>query len=218
MAASDATRARPAATRSPAARATRTPEGARRRILAQARALFASRGYAATTTAALARAARVSEGLIFHWFSSKEELVATVGREFAREVVDAMFAGRGPTDEPVPSLAVMLRRTFAYAREQRSLVRLLTLSPDPSSSPAARQAGRAAVLAPLTATFAYRSARRRARPMDARIAAELMFALVEAALVECHVFGDGAREEAYLRETIRCVEGALAARAPRRRP
>ena len=39
--------------------------------------------------------------------------------------------------------------------------------------------------------------------------AELLFALVEAALIECFVRGDGSREEEYLRETVRCVEGAV---------
>jgi AcrR family transcriptional regulator len=196
-------------------RRARTPDATRAQVLASARTLFAKYGYAATTTAAIARGADVSEGIIFHWFRSKEALVVALGREFAREVVDAMFAGRGPTDDPVPALSAMLKRTFAYVRERRTLVRLLTLSPDPSSSPAARHASRAALLAPLTTTFAHRSARGLARPMDPRIAAELMFALVEAALVECHVFGDGSREEAYLKETIRCVEGALGVRPAR---
>jgi len=35
------------------------------------------------------------------------------------------------------------------------------------------------------------------------------FALVEAALMECFVRGDGSREEDYLREAVRCVEGAV---------
>ena len=199
----------------PRRRRARTPDATRIRILASARALLAKHGYAATTTAAIARAAEVSEGIIFHWYRSKEALVAAIGREFAHEVVDAMFAGRGPTDDPVPALSAMLKRTFAFVRRQPTMVRLLTLSPDPSSSPAARHASRAALLAPLTATLAHRMTHGLARPMDPRIAAELLFALVEAALIECHVFGDGSREEAYLRETIRCVEGALSVRPAR---
>jgi AcrR family transcriptional regulator len=222
---------RGAGTRRHAARrrvAARAPDATRACILASARERFAAQGYAATTTAAIARDAGVSEGIIFHWFSSKEALVGAVGREFACELIDAMFAGRGPTDEPLPSLALMLRRAFAFVAGRRPLVRLLTLSPDPASSAAARHASRDALLAPLNATFAYRSSHGLARPMDAGIAAELLFALVEAAVVECHVFGNGARAETYLRETIRCVEGALgvssirkafaAPRAKRRRP
>jgi len=46
------------------------------------------------------------------------------------------------------------------------------------------------------------------RALDARIVAELMHALVERALIECFVRGDGSREEDYLRETLRCVSGA----------
>ena len=42
-----------------------------------------------------------------------------------------------------------------------------------------------------------------------QIAAELLFALVGAALTECFVRHGGAREEEFLREAVRCVEGAV---------
>ena len=44
------------------------------------------------------------------------------------------------------------------------------------------------------------------RAFDPRIVAELLYALVEAALSECFLHGDGSREADYLRETIACVE------------
>ena len=50
--------------------------------------------------------------------------------------------------------------------------------------------------------------------MDPQIAAELLFALVGAALTECFVRRGGAREDDYLRETVRCVEGAVRPQAP----
>ena len=51
------------------------------------------------------------------------------------------------------------------------------------------------------------------RRLDSQIAAELLFALVEAALIECFTHGQGEREEAYLREAVACVEGAVRPRA-----
>jgi len=52
------------------------------------------------------------------------------------------------------------------------------------------------------------------REMDAQIVAELLFSLVESALAACFVYGAGAREDDYLREAVRCVEGAVLPRPP----
>ena len=49
-------------------------EERRSQILTQALRLFASRGLAATKIADIAAAAGVSQGLIYHYFSSKEEI------------------------------------------------------------------------------------------------------------------------------------------------
>jgi AcrR family transcriptional regulator len=194
--------------------------------MAAARRLFAERGYAATTTADVAARAGVSEGILFHHFGSKEGLLAAVAGEYGRGLAEAMFAGR-PLGETPPSAEEMLGRAFAYVREQGALARLLVLSADPTGAQTARRASRAPIVAALAEAFAAWSARGLLRPRDPQIAAELLFALVEAALSECFVRGAGAREADYLREAVRCVEGALMPRpdpeatppsAPRREP
>ena len=202
---------RPAAVLRPAPRVrTRDPEAKRALTMQAARRLFVERGYAATTTADVARQAGVSEGILFHHFGSKEGLLAAVAGEYGRGLAAAMFeaAPLGPTP---PSAAEMLRRAFAFVREQGTLARLLVLTADPSSRQTARQASRAEIVGALARGFADWSSRGLLRrPIDPQIAAELLFALVEAALTECFVHGAGEREEDYLRETVRCVEGALA--------
>lgn len=50
----------------------------RDRILASARELFAARGFKGTTTAAIARQARVNEALIFRHFPAKSDLYAAI--------------------------------------------------------------------------------------------------------------------------------------------
>jgi hypothetical protein len=97
-------------------------------------------------------------------------------------------------------------------REQGALSRLLVLAPDPTEWNVARAASRREIVAALAAAFGSWRGREGLRAFDPRIAAELLFALVEAALSECFVRGDGSREPEYLRETIACVEGALLAR------
>jgi hypothetical protein len=66
----------------------------------------------------------------------------------------------------------------------------------------------------LASAFSTWRGREGLRAFDPRITAQLLFALVEAALSECFVYGDGSREEEYLRETVACVEGALLPSSP----
>ena len=191
----------------------REPEQKRARLLAAARSLFAERGYAATTTAQLAREAGVAEGTVFHHFPSKRALLEAVAGEYGRGLAERMFAGvdvsaRDPAAEP------MLRSAFAYVREQGALSRLLALAPDPIGWKAARAASRREIVSALALAFSAWQGRGSLRGFDPRITAELLFALVEAALTECFVYGDGSREEEYLRETVACVEGALLPRHP----
>jgi AcrR family transcriptional regulator len=191
----------------------REPEQKRARLLAAARSLFAERGYAATTTAALARAAGVAEGTVFHHFPSKRALLEAVAGEYGRGLAQRMFAGVDAAAVD-PAAEPMLRRAFGYVREQGALSRLLALAPDPTGWKAARAASRREIVSALASAFSAWQGRGSLRAFDSRITAELLFALVEAALTECFVFGDGSREEEYLRETVACVEGALLPRSP----
>jgi AcrR family transcriptional regulator len=176
--------------------------------MAAARRLFGERGYAATTTADVARRAGVSEGILFHHFGSKDGLLAAVAGEYGRGLAEAMFEGE-PLGETPPATETMLRRAFRYVREQGTVLGVMTLPADPASRQTAREASRTEIVAALADAFAHWSGRGLLRPLHPRIAAELLFALVEAALTECFVHGGGEREEDYLREAVRCVEGAL---------
>jgi hypothetical protein len=89
---------------------------------------------------------------------------------------------------------------------------LLALAPDPTDSGTVRSATRHEIVSALEAALTAWRGRPELRAYDPRIAAELTFALVEAALTRCFVHGDGSREEEYLRETIACIEGALLSR------
>jgi len=201
-----AERARPAVRR-------REPEQKRARLLEAARSLFAERGYAATTTAQLAREAGVAEATVFHHFPSKRALREAVAGEYGRGLAERMFTGVDVSASD-PAAEPMLRRAFAYVREQGALSRLLALAPDPMERTAARAATRREIVSALASAFSVWKGRESLRAFDPRITAELLFALVEAALTGCFVYGDGSREEEYLREAVACVEGALLSRYP----
>ncbi|MEY9886958.1 AcrR family transcriptional regulator [Catenulispora sp. MAP5-51] len=81
---------------------TRVPRGeARDRIVAAATDLFARAGYEATTTRQIVEAAQVTKGALYHWFSSKEELLTSIYRELLAEQttrLETIAAGEGPAD------------------------------------------------------------------------------------------------------------------------
>lgn len=196
----------------------RDPEAKRARVMAAARELFAERGYGATTTADVARHAGVSEGIVFHHFGSKAELLEAVAADYGRGLAEAMEAA-ALASAPERYVEASLRAAFTYVRERGALARFLQAAPDAGDAAAARRASRAQIVASIERLLLQRKSSAM-RPLDAGIAAELLFALVEAALLECFLHGDGSRESEYLRETVRCVEGALMARptnAPKRR-
>ncbi len=206
-------RAAPAASRAARrvprrAKRTRDPEQKRARLMAVARRLFAERGFASTTTADIARRAGVSEGIVFHHFGSKAQLLVAVAADYGRGLAKAMFAAAPPPGR-TPSAEAMLRAAFDYVREHGALARLLKLTHEPGEKHDARQASRAEIVSALARGLAIWSAAGQLRPLDPEVTAELLYALVEAALIECFVHGDGRREPAYLREAVRCVEGAV---------
>ena len=88
-------------------------------------------------------------------------------------------------------------------------MKLLRFAPDPRDKGAAKRATREQIVSALARGLAEWSESGRLRPLEPGITAELLFALVESALIECFVHRRGADEAAYLREAVACVEGAL---------
>ena len=97
----------------------------RNQLLDTALALFAENGLDATTVKDLSVRAGVAQGLIYHYFRSKEELFfAVIERENplpqVRELIAAM-EGR-PAAEALPDLA---ERAYALMRSKRLLLRVV---------------------------------------------------------------------------------------------
>src|SRR5258706_11915145 len=81
----------------------RDPEAKRARLMASARELFAQRGYAATTTADVARHAGVSEGIVFHQFGSKARLLEAVAADHGRGMAAAIETARLQSSNGAPN-------------------------------------------------------------------------------------------------------------------
>ena len=100
-------------------------EEKRRLILDAAVRVFARRGYHTSRVGDIAEEAGVAHGLLYHYFSSKEELLETVFRSTWTELLDAMR--RAEEEEPREArrqVAAILLRSW---RRDRDLVRVLVL-------------------------------------------------------------------------------------------
>jgi AcrR family transcriptional regulator len=86
-------------TLAPASRRKALSEQTRREILAAARNAFGRLGYEAASVSAIAKAAQVTTGALYHHFTDKPALFAAVAEEIEAEVAVALVkAGEAATD------------------------------------------------------------------------------------------------------------------------
>ena len=101
------------------------------RLLGSALELFAERGYAGTSVKAIAGRAGVSQGLLYVHFESKQALLVALFKRGMQDVQSTLELDASATG--VEQLGVLLRRTFALIRANRSFWRLFyTLRFQPS--------------------------------------------------------------------------------------
>jgi AcrR family transcriptional regulator len=156
-------------------RAAERREETRERLLAAALAVFAEQGYHAGTTKAITRRAGVAEGLLFHYFPTKADLMVAV---LARDPLGPRIRQQLAEAEGVP-LAVALPR---LARDWLGVIRAhcpvtAVLLQEGHADPKV-QAAIVGVARETTALIAdYLAARVRAgelRPIDPTVAARLL--------------------------------------------
>jgi AcrR family transcriptional regulator len=90
-------------------------EEKRRRILEAAVRVFARRGFHASRVGDIAEEAGVAHGLLYHYFSSKDEVLQTVFRENWAELLgrfEQVEASDEPADEKLHGLLKILLRTW----------------------------------------------------------------------------------------------------------
>jgi TetR/AcrR family transcriptional regulator, fatty acid metabolism regulator protein len=90
-------------------------EDRRRRILSAAVRVFARRGYHGSRVGDIASEAGVAHGLLYHYFSSKDEVLETVFRENFGELLErfrAVEAADEPAPEKLEGIAKILLRTW----------------------------------------------------------------------------------------------------------
>ena len=188
----------------------RDPEGRRARVLEAAAHAFAVRGYGGTRTADVARAARVSEGMVFHLFGSKRNLLAAVGDAYGEGMARAAF---GPHPEAIglDDIPGVVRRIFRWVADTEGALAAFLLAADPAEGAPAQAANRERMLAAIEDVVRRGMTRGEISRRDPHVAAELLFGVVENALRDCFLRRGGRDRSRYERECGRCVAAYLAA-------
>jgi AcrR family transcriptional regulator len=108
----------------------RTPEqnervraASRARIMEAALELFARDGYERTSVKTIARAAGISQGLLYNYFESKDALLRALF-EASMEDVGASFAAADAEPDPTRRIERLVRGAFEIVRQNQAFWRL----------------------------------------------------------------------------------------------
>lgn len=91
-------------------------EASRKRILESALTLFARFGYERTSVRMIAEAAGVSQGLMYNYFVSKEDLLRAIFQRSMEDVQQALASAR-ETDNPAQKLERLIRSSFELVQQ-----------------------------------------------------------------------------------------------------
>ncbi|MHB9133725.1 MAG: TetR/AcrR family transcriptional regulator [Armatimonadota bacterium] len=108
----------------PAKRKKRSPEVRREEIMQTALRLFARQGFERTTTKAIAQEAGISEGTIYKYYASKQDLLFAAARSLVTEPVSNIFSGTAlPDDEVI--ISTFLANRLAMWDERSDLIKAI---------------------------------------------------------------------------------------------
>src|SRR5574341_786618 len=118
----------------------RRSEARRTQILEAATRVFARKGFDRATITDIARAARLSEGSIYNYFRSKEELLVHIPHHLVRPALfPVLEAPAAPTLTDVERLLLLLARNMVGRIKENAWFLKVFVSALPRLSPAARE-------------------------------------------------------------------------------
>ena len=109
----------------PTAPRTAAQEEKRRLILAAAVRVFAEKGYHTSRVGDIAEEAGIAHGLMYHYFASKEEVLATVFRENWRDLVEAFERIEASAEPPLAQLEGIAKTLLRTWRANPELVTVM---------------------------------------------------------------------------------------------
>ena len=169
-----------------------------------ARTLLIRQGYQSTSTAQIAAAAEVSEGIVFHHFGSKQGIFLALAEEFSQAAAAATL----PPDHAAVSEAWVVRQAFEFADAHRELYDALARA-GTELNLLDVLARNDALIEVLRGKLEAAMSHGKIRIGDAEVMARLQFALVDGAYRAWRTDGDERRKEAYIQEAASCMQAML---------
>jgi AcrR family transcriptional regulator len=102
-----------------ALRSAEMRDRSRSRLMKEALRLFGERGFASTPVEAVARAAGLSPGLVYHYFDSKSALLRAIFEQSLADVRQT-FAAADAEPDPERRLSALLRSATTVVRKHRA--------------------------------------------------------------------------------------------------
>ena len=101
----------------------------RLRILQEAEALFAEKGFNGTSIDMIAQAAGINKGLIYYHFKNKRDIMVSIFQNVIAELEDMVIrpAANSDTSESIESLQEKIRMEINYLRDRKKIITLLLM-------------------------------------------------------------------------------------------
>jgi len=94
-------------------------------LLATATRVFAKHGYDATTTAAIAKAAKVTEPILYRHFGSKQELFVAITREVSQQTLSSWHKQIASINNPAEQLRKIAKQFPEHIKELADAYRVI---------------------------------------------------------------------------------------------
>lgn len=156
----------------------RDPEAKRAAVLDAARRAFGHTGFDATSTAAIARDAGVSEGIVFHYFGSKHGLLEACSAAEARAFASLEL----PQHTGGVDYERLVTATFEWLAADR-MIRRLWSEGDDRTVGALRRGWQAGIVPAVAEVLVLEQAAGRCRSGDTTRLARMQFAVMGEALI-----------------------------------
>ena len=167
----------------------------RRQLLRSARKVFREKGYNGATISDIVREAGVAQGTFYLYYSSKNAVAVSLLDDLMERIGAAVESAMKSDTSFDKKLGSMIGASFRVARQNADLYRLAFIGADETHPEMHSESPEhASILNTVTNLFSIAIDAGEMEAMDPEIAARLVIGLLQHAIIEAFVSGDGESE------------------------
>ena len=179
-----------------AARRTETETVRQEQLLAAARKVFREKGYDGATVSEIVQEAGVAQGTFYLYFPSKKDAALALAQQLLGIMAETLRSAYDPAMPFEDRLRAMIKGAFRSARQNADLCRLIFIGVD--SMPARLHSASVEhdpIRGDITRMLQQAIEAGEMEPMNSEITARLVMVMIQNAIIEAFVFGDGSDAE-----------------------